>query len=392
MGICGNNSSSISNNNFRKNQISFRCFYDIKNIDEEINILNKNKFEEIDKEIKSKIKILNGSKKEELIFKKKFNKIGINTIDFIIEGKLINMNSMFYNCISLIKIEFISIDTSKVKNMNFMFLECKSLEYIDFSNFDTSNVEKMNGMFQHCSKLKEIKGINNINTSKVKSMNGMFEGCKSLEYLDLSNFDTSNVEEMKWMFSGCSKLKEIKGINNFNTSQVNDMCGLFSECKSLEYLDLSNFDTSNVEYITQMFSYCSKLKEIKGINNFNIKTNIDTWGMFIGCDELDYLTISDNKISVDIHKLISKRLKKENSISIMFFIPDKNIHYPIPCNEFDTFSKIEIKLFEEFPELKSKNIYYVVNGNTVNYASTLKDNKIRNGDTILINFADDDTN
>ena len=114
--------------------------------------------------------------------------------------------------------------------------------------------------------------------------------------------------------------------------------------------------------------------------------------MFIGCDELDYLTISDNKISVDIHKLISKRLKKENSISIMFFIPDKNIHYPIPCNEFDTFSKIEIKLFEEFPELKSKNIYYLVNGNTINYTSTLKDNKIRNGDTILINFADDDAN
>ena len=39
-------------------------------------------------------------------------------------------------------------------------------------------------------------------------------------------------------------------------------------------------------------------------------------------------------------------------ISIMFFIPEQNIHYPIPCNESDTFSKIEIKLFEEFPELK----------------------------------------
>ena len=39
----------------------------------------------INKEIKSKIKILNDNKKEELIFTKKFNKTGINTIDFIIE-------------------------------------------------------------------------------------------------------------------------------------------------------------------------------------------------------------------------------------------------------------------------------------------------------------------
>ncbi len=48
----------------------------------------------------------------------------------------------------------------------------------------------------------------------------MFDSCKSLEYLDLSNFDTSNAEYMQGMFVRCSKLKEIKGINNFNTSRV----------------------------------------------------------------------------------------------------------------------------------------------------------------------------
>ena len=49
------------------------------------------------------------------------------------------------------------------------------------------------------------------------------------------------------------------------------------------------------------------------------------------------------------------------------------------------FQKIEIKLFEVFPELKPKNIYYLANGNTINKISTLKENKIKNGDTILIN-------
>ena len=136
-----------------------------------------------------------------------------------------------------------------------------------------------------------------------------------------------------------------------------------------------------------MFKGCSKLKEIKGISNFNTSKDTDMWHMFNGCDKLDYLNISNNnKISIDIQKLISKN---ENIISVMFFLPDQNIHFPIPCNDSDSFSKIESKLFEEFPVLKSKNIFYLVSGNTVNKKATLKQNKIKNGDTILINYIDD---
>ena len=266
--------------------------------------------------------LLNKNKKEEIIFTKKFNKIGINTIDFFIEGKLTNMNGIFCDCKSLIKIEFISIDTSKVKDMSYMF-----------------------------------------------------SGCNSLEYLDLTNFDTSNVEYMEGMFCGCLQLKEIKGINNFNTSQIKNMSYMFFCCDSLEYLDLSSFDTSNAEDMNHMFQCCSKLKEIKGINNFNIKRKCDTYGIFEGCHELDHSTKSDNQNSTE---------KTEKTIAIMFFIPDQNIHCPIPCNESDSFSKIENKLFEEFPELKSKNIYYLVSGNTVDKTLTLKENKIKNGNTILV--------
>ena len=418
MGICDsmNNPSLFSNNNNGNNQVSFRCFYEVKNINEEIQIINDiDNFNNINNEIKSKIKILNGNKKEEIILWKKFNKIGINIIDFIIEGKLINLSYIFSYCESLIKIEFISIDTSNVNNMSKMFYFCFSLEDLDLSNFDTSNVGNMEGMFDYCSKLNEVKGINNFDTSKVKNMSNMFFGCESLEYLDLSNFDISNVETMFSMLYGCSKLKEIKGLNNFNTSKVKNMkfmfnrCisledldlsnfdtssvgnmeGMFFGCISLEYLDLSNFDTSNVYDMNGMFSCCYKLKEIKGINNFKIKKNCDIERIFHGCKELDYLIISDNKICIDIHKLISKREANEKIISIMFLISEQNIHYPIPCSESDSFSKIELKLFEEFPELKSKNIYYLANGNTINKTATLKENKIKNGDTILINYIDD---
>ena len=54
-------------------------------------------------------------------------------------------------------------------------------------------------------------------------MQAMFKNCNALEYLDLSNFNTSNVNDMSCMFSNCNKLKEIKGLNNFNTNKITNM-------------------------------------------------------------------------------------------------------------------------------------------------------------------------
>ena len=85
--------------------------------------------------------------------------------------------------------------------------------------------------------------------------------------------NTSEVKDMGWMFNECQKLKEIKGINNFNTSEVTNMSAMFQECYELEYLNLSNFNTHNVIDMEAMFNHCHKLKEIKGINNFDL-TNV----------------------------------------------------------------------------------------------------------------------
>ena len=65
---------------------------------------------------------------------------------------------------------------------------------------------------------------------------------------------------MSLMFNKCYKLKEIKGIENFNTNNVTDMSGMFKECKELESLNLSNFETLKVKDISFMFYKCNKLK------------------------------------------------------------------------------------------------------------------------------------
>ena len=173
MGICesSNNSAATPQNvNYPGNKdntrdvasninekISFRCTYDIKDYTEQ-QIINCG-----GEEIKSKIKMLNGNQKEELIFKKKFDKIGYNIIDFIVEERLTNMSFLFFECKSLKKVEFFSFDTSEVTDMSAMFQQCNELEYLDLTNFNTFNVTDMGWMFNKCHKLKQIKGINNFN-------------------------------------------------------------------------------------------------------------------------------------------------------------------------------------------------------------------------------------
>ena len=83
--------NSFNNNLNYTNTVSFRCTYDIKS-NNEVCIINNILFKGIiNEDIKSKIKILDGNQKKELILKKKFDKLGYNTINFIIEEKLKNV-------------------------------------------------------------------------------------------------------------------------------------------------------------------------------------------------------------------------------------------------------------------------------------------------------------
>ena len=84
-----------------------KCIYDVKE-NNEIQIINDRAENMLNKDIKAKIKIWNNNKKEKLIYKKKFDKLGLNTIYFIIEKKLDNLNFIFNDCSSLKQIQFIN--------------------------------------------------------------------------------------------------------------------------------------------------------------------------------------------------------------------------------------------------------------------------------------------
>ncbi len=64
-----------------------------------------------------------------------------------------------------------------------------------------------------------------------------------VETIDLSvtSIDTSKDCNLLGFFGCCSSLKSIKGLENWDTSNVSNYWGMFLGCESLEELDLSNF-------------------------------------------------------------------------------------------------------------------------------------------------------
>ena len=206
----------------------------------------------------------------------------ITSIDFndnFDTSNVINMNSMFYSCEKLIKLDLSTFDTRNVADMSNLFKWCYALSDLNISSFNTENVTTMSLMFYYCQSLTKID-LSNFNTNNVTSMSFMFEGCSGLMTLNISSFNTSKVTDMSFMFKACSALTSLD-VSNFNTSNVTNMQDMFHGL-TITTLDISNFDTRNVTNMYSMFMYASNLTTIYVGVNWTTE-NAETYQMFTNC-------------------------------------------------------------------------------------------------------------
>ena len=78
----------------------------------------------------------------------------------------------------------------------------------------------------------------------------------------------------------------------------------------------------------------------------------------------------------------------EKKMAITFISKDQKVHYSIPCKSNDIFFKIVNLLYEEYPEYKEIQNYFLCNGRLINEYKTLEENRIKSGDIIIL-FNDD---
>ena len=75
----------------------------------------------------------------------------------------------------------------------------------------------------------------------------------------------------------------------------------------------------------------------------------------------------------------------EKLISVIFISVDQKIHYSIICKNTDIFTNVENKLYDEYPEYRETENYFMVSGQKVNKYKSLKENKIVNSSIINLN-------
>ena len=176
------------------------------------------------------------------------------SVEYLNTSNVTDMNSMFYNCTSLISIDASNWDTSNVTDMAWMFSDCYMLQTLNVTGWDTSNVTTMSSMFGRYEignhNLKEIIGINTWDVSNVTDMYCMFWECRSLKSLDLSNWDISNVKKMDYMFCDCESL-EILNLDGWHINENAIYSNLFvpytyGGCKSLINISMNNSDYNSV--------------------------------------------------------------------------------------------------------------------------------------------------
>ena len=78
-----------------------------------------------------------------------------------------------------------------------------------------------------------------------------------------------------------------------------------------------------------------------------------------------------------------EKIKKDICL-IQFLSGDQHVNIFITCKVKDNFSVLEEKLYNDFTDLKNKNIIFLAKENIINRSTTLEENKIKNDTTIQI--------
>ena len=95
-----------------------------------------------------------------------------------------------------------------------------------------------------------------------------------------------------------------------------------------------------------------------------------------------YMRINNNGV---------KFMPGDNIISIGFISVNQKIqNYNRAYKDTEIISRIEEKLYNEYPEFKEKETYLMLNANKIKRFKSLKENNVKNGDVIQVHIYEDE--
>jgi len=192
-----------------------------------------------------------------------------------------------------------------------------------------------------------------------------------------------------------NKKSQNKPIQNNNFSAISKSNNNFQNI-SQSY----NYQQINNNYEIQINELKRQLKEEKEKNqilineNINLKNIINQLNIEINNikgikEKLQHNLTQKNKINE--HYDLSSVNEDDKIIAVNFVSMERNDigHFNLICKKRDLFVRLEERLYENFPQYKEFDIYFLVDGRRIKRFKTLEQNNINNNDIINLFIIDE---
>jgi len=177
------------------------------------------------------------------------------------------------------------------------------------------------------------------------------------------------------------KINKEEKLNN----EINKNIQLNYRIKELE-IELNNEKEKNNKLSEQIKKYKQIIKElndkISGIKSIDKNKLLELQNIVKEkANEINILisNLSDSKVS--------NIQSEEKTIAIGFASVDQNVqNFFRACKDSDLFVKLEIELYDEYPKYKDVETYFLVEGRKIFRFKSIKENNIKNGQILMLNF------
>lgn len=169
----------------------------------------------------------------------------------------------------------------------------------------------------------------------------------SFEYIDVSDIKISKNTDISRCFQGAKTLKQIFGLNKWNVNNHKIFECLFSECIKLESIDISEWNIKPTD-TSLMFNECISLKTIGDISHWDMSEVHECDAMFMYCKNLKYIgdlsqwKISRNCINCDLMFMGCENLIGIGDISSWNPINSLTLHWMFTnCCKIKSFGNLD---------------------------------------------------
>ena len=175
-------------------------------------------------------------------------------------------------------------------------------------------------------------------------------------------------------------------INKLN-DEKNKNIELNNKIKKLE-IDLNNEKEKNKNLNQQIEKYKNIIKDLNdkiSRNNLNDNNKVSELQNIIN-EKIDEINVLRSRLN---NSNINSIQPGEQIIAIGFTSSDQTIqNFFRPCKDSDLFVRLEEKLYDEYPQYKDVETYFLVNGRKILRFKSMKENNLKNGQIIMLNIVE----